>query len=127
MTVIQDHMIGGAKVQRGFQRGSEWVKPGTDISRNELLSMPRGNLQAMVDGGRIQLYPPTPAMLGGVGELHMISRGFGKYDIIEGRVLNEEPYTSKEAAETAYAEMMAKAGRLPGEVSAEPEMAPAPN
>lgn len=127
MAVIQDHMVGGAEVKRGFTRGGEYVKPGATLTRRDLLAMPRPNLQALVDTGKLQLFPPTPGLLGEPGELHLINRGFGRYDVIEGRILTDEPFQSKEAAEAFIAETRAKAG-LPGEEPAqESGTTPAPN
>lgn len=130
MALIQDSMIGGATVARYFRRGADDMKPGMNMTRAELLALPRGNLQALVDTSKLVLYPPTPALLGELGQLHAVHLGFGKYDVIEGRRLNESELT-KEEAEAMIAKLVATAAvdetPLPGEeVIAEEPAAPAP-
>lgn len=123
MTLIRDEHIGGGTVTRGFTSNGEWVRPGTRLTREELLKLPRTNLQALVDTDKVHLFPPAPGQIDGMGEMHLVSRGFGKFDVFQGRRVNEEPL-SKEEAEALMAKIEAEA-KLPGEEP--PAAEPAPN
>lgn len=129
MTLIRDEHIGGGTVMRGFTKNGEWVKPGTKMTREELMALPRLNLQALVDTSKISLFPPAPGQIEGMGELIMVNRGFGRFDVLQGRRINDDPLT-KDEAEALMAKIQAEAEpKLPGEEppATDPAKEPAPN
>lgn len=88
--IVKAESIGGGVVIRHFTMGGEHVGPGRQLTRDEVLALPVNNRQALIDQGRLDVYPPG-------GELHLISRGFGKYDVIQGSKLNIEPLSKEQA------------------------------
>jgi len=100
--IIKEKDIGGASVRKVFSMRQEMVMPGTDLSRETLLAMTVNNRQSLIDNGYIVIYPPHPIQ--GNGEVFVYSRGFGKFDVLEGHKVNEEPLT-KEEAEALAAQM----------------------
>lgn len=99
MAIIRQEHIGGGIVRRTFTRGLETLRSGHELTREEVLKIPTANLQALVDNGKLSIFPPS-----GLGEHHVVSRGFGKFDVIRGHVLNDAPLT-KEEAEAMAAEL----------------------
>jgi len=89
--IVQDKDIGGATVRRVFTLGTQAVRNGETLTRDQVLAMPTNNRQSLIDNGYIVLYPLAP------NPLHIISKGFGKYDIIQGQLLAEG--LTKEQAE----------------------------
>lgn len=104
--IVRERDIGGATVRRIFRFGAEHVRVGQDLTREQVLAIPHNNRQALIDGGMIAIYPPQPG--GDLGELHVVSKGFGKYDVFEGRKVNDEPLQSKEEAEALVASLSNK-------------------
>lgn len=94
MAIIKDEDIGGGSVLRTFTMRGEAQKVGTQLSRSELLGIPYANRQALIDGGKISIYPPS-------AERHIVSDGFGRYSVYAGRKLNDRPLTKAEAEELA--------------------------
>lgn len=90
--------IGGGIVRRGFTMGAERVRSGRELTKEELLSMPPANRNALVEKKYIELYPERPAA---PGQRHVVSAGFGRFDVIEGRKLNASPMTKEEANKLA--------------------------
>jgi hypothetical protein len=105
MLALRDQDIGGAVVTRAFRRGTEFVRQGTRLTREDVLAMPRANRNSMIDNGMLAVYPvaglvaadPRPATR------HVVSRGFGNFDVIEGRKLNDAPLTKEDAEDLAAA------------------------
>ena len=89
--IVKEKDIGGATVRRVFTLGTEPVKTGETLTRGQVLAMPTNNRQSLIDNGYIVLYPIPP------NPVHVISKGFGKYDIIQGQLLAEG--LTKEQAE----------------------------
>ena len=89
--IVQDKDIGGATVRRVFTLGTQAVRNGETLTRDQVLAMPTNNRQSLIDNGYIVLHPLAP------NPLHIISKGFGKYDIIQGQLLAEG--LTKEQAE----------------------------
>ena len=100
MFTLPEHLIGGGYVRRKFNG----LSAGHHLNRDEIMAMPINNRRAAISLGMIDVYPQAP---GGPGERFVVNRGFGKFDVIEGRKLNAEPVT-KEAAEEL-------AGLVPGD------------
>lgn len=91
--IVRDEDIGGAYVRRVFRMGDDFAKPGEPLTREQVLAFPQANRQALIDNKYIDVYPPAAAE----GDLLIVSRGFGKYDVIQGRKLNIEPLTKEQA------------------------------
>lgn len=100
-TLIGSDEIGGAFVRIGFfGADGKWLRPRSRLSAKEVLAM--GNRRALVNSGRLAIFPPSdiegePADAAKAVERHVVSKGFGKFSVIEGRVLNDEPMTKEEA------------------------------
>ena len=116
--IVREEDIGGAQVVRRFNIGTDSVAPGTMLTRDQVLAFPVNNRQSLIDNRYIAIYPPSPIPEG--GELMIYSRGFGKFDVVQGRKVNDEPL-SKEEAEALVAQM------APGEEPTEPVEPPATN
>lgn len=95
--MLRDADIGGGTVRRTFRMGTEQVRMGRPLTEAEIMTMPVANRRALIDKGMIIVYPRTPVVPSGDGERHVVARGFGKYDVIEGHKLNDKPLT-KDAA-----------------------------
>lgn len=91
---LEASAIGGAKVVRAFTMGGDTLKPGHVLTREEVLAMPPANRNALAESGRISVFPPMPAIL---TQRHVVSVGFGRYNVIEGRMVNDLPLTKEEA------------------------------
>lgn len=108
--------IAGGKVRRGFRMGDKYVPPGTVLTREQILSMPYANRCALVDRF-IEVWPaeatrlPTPAHEGPT-QVMMIHMGGGKFNVIEGWVMNSAPL-EREEAEALKAEMDAAKTKPP--------------
>lgn len=96
--IIKEEHIGGATVNRLFNSPANPVRVGMTLTREQVLAYPSRNRQSLIDGGYLSIHPRVPA-----GETHIVSRGFGKFDVIEGRKLNVDPLESKEEAEALVA------------------------
>ena len=95
--IIADADIGGGRVRRPFTRAGKYLKPGTELSRDEILAMPHANRQALIDSTYLEVWPaPKVSPIEGASR-HVISRGFARFDVIYGVKLNKEPLTKDEA------------------------------
>lgn len=96
--------IGFGIVKRRFESPpGVWHEGGAELTRDFLLAMPQGNRDAMVGSNQIEIFPRSVAMkvkgpvaADGVGEKHRVTRGFGKYDVIQG-VIIAQGVTKEEA------------------------------
>lgn len=115
---FRDQDIGGAVVKRMFAGR----KAGDVLSRAEVLAIPGSNRAALINLGKIVMFPQavvagdTAAILAEhAPEIeymprHVVSRGFGKYDVIQGVILNNAPLT-KDAAKALAGEAEAEAAK----------------
>lgn len=98
--------IGGAIVRRLIMRGDQvWKRPNETMTADEVQSIGAANLSAMRDAGYLQIYPVAPRS--GDQPAHQlvpietkrfaIHRGCGKYDVIEGVLVNDEQLSKEEA------------------------------
>lgn len=102
--IVREEDIGGATVRRLFNRIGDPVRVGMVLSREEVLRFPSSNRQSLIDGGYIAIFPPAPEVLAPpTAELHIVSRGFGKFDVIDGTKINGDPLESREEAEALVA------------------------
>lgn len=94
MLEMKDADIGGARVRRTFTRGEQQLKMGDMLTAEEVLAIPIANRRALTDSNFIELYPKAP---GSGGDRMMVGVGKDEFNVIEGRVLNDEPLSRKEA------------------------------
>ncbi len=103
--ILDDREIGGGIVRRLFSTTKKTYRAGMKLSREDLLAMPAANRRALIENGFIVTYPIAGSP---DGEIIIVNRGFGKYDVVRGHKLNGEPL-DKEGAEA-----LADAARAPG-------------
>jgi hypothetical protein len=92
--------VGGAVVRRVFNTGGKQMTPGTVLSREEIMAFPAVNRSALANKRYIDLFPRNPGNPQGSdekGERYVISAGFGRFFVIEGKKLNDEAITREEA------------------------------
>lgn len=87
---------GGAYVRRRFTMGASDMLPGSVISGPVLATIPPANLTALINTGKLETFPAAPAG-DEPGVRFAVHLGFGKYDVIEGRKITDEPITKEEA------------------------------
>jgi hypothetical protein len=93
--------IGGAVVRRTFTFDTRRLKTGDRLTRDEVIGMPGANRAALIEKQYIDVLPRASDQEVDVAdpdvERHVVNRGFGKWDVIEGRKLNAEPLDKDEA------------------------------
>ena len=101
--------IGGGRVARAFNLGSRRLLAGTVLSRDEILSMAYLNRNALIEKGLLVIWPPQSgqgstaagaALAAGTatsGERFVVPLGFGRYDVVQGRKLNDGPIGREDA------------------------------
>jgi hypothetical protein len=95
MLQIEDKDIGGARVARTFTMNGKYTKRGDQLTAEQVLSIARPNRIALIDANFIEVYPKGPSLVG--GERFIVGLGGDKFNVIEGRVVNDSPLTRKEA------------------------------
>lgn len=100
--MLKERDIGGAYVRRLFTRGKETLTAGRNLSREEVLAIPPVNRRALIDQGKLELYPLAPRLEDGAA-VKVIAPGEkkGTYNVIAGRIINTAPLTRDEAEELA--------------------------
>ena len=92
------NQIGGAIVRRQVRTSNGDWQPGMRISAADVLAMPQVNRNALVDKKYIELFPKGgDQAVAAEGERFVISVGFGKYMVIEGKKLTDEPIDREQA------------------------------
>lgn len=101
---FSDNEIGGAVVLQSIRTDDgtgQMVQRmrGYRLSAEAVLKMPISNRNAMVSKKIIELFPKAPdsAARAAQGERHVVSAGFGRFDVIEGRKLNQASLSKEEA------------------------------
>lgn len=96
---IADADIGGARVVRAFNRGSEYIKRGQYLSSDEVLALPIANRRALIDGGYLEVYPKrSPAKrMNEARFVIRVSKEKEEFDVITGYKLNDKPLSRVEA------------------------------
>ena len=70
---------------------------GHNLTRDEILAMPRANRAALVSKGMLHLVAAIPGSDNSPKERFVVNRGSGQYDVIEGSAVNAEPLSKKDA------------------------------
>lgn len=106
---IPPEHIGGATVRRPFTLGAgearRTLRAGDELTREEVLAIPVRNRNALVAIGSMAAWPMHP-QAGEPDGAHQpqrfaVHRGQGRYDVIEGYLLNPEPLTKADADKLA--------------------------
>lgn len=81
--------IGGAVVRRVFSSGGKQLTPGTRLSSEEVLRIPTINRSALINKKYIEVYPKGDLIAPGASgsERFVVSMGFGKFIVLEGKKL----------------------------------------
>jgi hypothetical protein len=105
--------IGGAVVRRTFSSGGRRLVAGMKLTREEVLSFPTANRNALAEKTFIDLYPLSGSSDAPTGKTDrfVVSAGFGRFHVIEGRKLNDEPLDREQAYALAGMEAPPKATR----------------
>lgn len=111
--IIRTQDIGGGYVRRRFSRGTEAMTPGQQLTREEILAFPHANRQSLVDNGYVDIYPPSAEQLAAPRQRFVAGGSFGRFDVYEGRKLNDAPLSKAEAL--ALAALGPDEEPLPGE------------
>lgn len=112
VVLLPPAQIGGGVVRQRFTFSGRQMMVGDQMSRAEVLSLPRANRDALVRNGQLLLVPVHGggAAQAQATERFMLSLGGGKYGVIEGWKLTSEPVSKAEAeALVAGADPQAKA------------------
>lgn len=120
MGIVRMENVGGAVVKRPFKLGEDYVKAGANLDAAAINAIPKVNRNALVDRGYIDLYPQPPGT-----QRHVVSAGFGRFNVIEGRKLNADALTRDEAIALAGSDL-AVATETPPEPPAAQPAAPTP-
>jgi hypothetical protein len=118
--LIRDKDIGGGIARRLIRLNGEVLTAGTGLTREQVLGIRAANRQALINTGALSIYPrprgaAEPESVKAADHQpeiehaprHVVSRGFGKYDVIQGVVLNAEPLAKDAAFAIAGTEMPA--------------------
>jgi hypothetical protein len=97
--------IGGARARQAFSSGGRTIRRGEEIPLDALRSWPTLNRNVMIEKGYIEVWPRSVAFLrqeitapaapeqleddDDARQLIKVPRGFGKFDVIEGRYVAE--------------------------------------
>jgi hypothetical protein len=93
--MLPDTQIGGAYVRRRFDLGPRTMTAGETLTAEQVLAIPKRNRQALINLGKIELYPASPVAAG--SRRFAIHMGMGRFDVIEGHKLNAVPMSREEA------------------------------
>jgi hypothetical protein len=97
--------IGGGVVRRHFTFGADRLKPGDELSAEQVQGIPYANREALRSKGFLdvvtvrdtELSAPTSRAVEGDGEFVLIGLGKGKFNVLFGHQVNAEPLTKVEA------------------------------
>lgn len=94
MPMIKEAEILGGTALRRFNIGAREIKPGTKLLAHEVRGIAPANRKALVEIGSLDVHRRSED-----DENFMIHRGGAKYDVIQGRKINDEPLSKDDAEE----------------------------
>jgi len=97
MFAMKEAEIGGAVVRRVFSSGGKQLTPGTRLTGDEVRKIPKANRNALVGKHFMELFPAGDVSAPTGGERFVVSMGFGKFVVIEGRKMTAEPLDREQA------------------------------
>jgi hypothetical protein len=78
--------------------GDRYLMAGTVLTGDEVRAIRPTNRSSLIDKNFIAVWPVDASQFAGPPAVrHVVPRGFGRYDVVEGRKLNDE-WLDKEAA-----------------------------
>lgn len=100
---LQLQAAGGAYVRRAFSASGRDYKIGEVVSADILRGF--SNTRALVNTGKLELFPAAPGdmIAASSHDRFVIKREDGKFDVVQGFVVNEAPLTAKMATAMAAA------------------------
>ena len=96
--------MGGGRVLRTFRMGEEQLMRGRELTGEQVRSMRHANRTSLIEKGFLMVWPKHTGAAADapVGHVRFIKPlGFGKYDVVEGRKVNEEPLDREAAHQLA--------------------------
>src|SRR5258706_14951778 len=103
MIPIHHSQIGGGKVERPFSMGGKTLPRGTVLDRETVMSIRISNRGSLIDKGYLSVWP-REAVAQQVAqhasepqERHVVNCGFRRYNVVEGRRLNEQALDKESA------------------------------
>ena len=102
--------IDGAEVRRTFRMGDRVLRNGDILTSEEVRSIRPMNLTSLIERGHIYVWPKGGRADASTTVRYPVAKGFGKYDVYEGRKLNDEPLTREEAYNLAGVPMPENGG-----------------
>lgn len=93
MALTADNDIGGAIVRRYFNNNT--MRPGDRLTREQVLAL--RNRQALIRTEHIKVFPPGDSASTEASERHVAHIGGGRFNVIAGRKINDEPLSRAEA------------------------------
>lgn len=105
---LRSEDIGGGRVRQAFRLGDKYMAAGTRMTREEILSIPFQNRDALI-GRFIEVWPEdgpakAPFAAKGPAKRIMVHIGAGRFNVFEGWQINTEPLNKEEAQELAEEE-----------------------
>lgn len=104
---LTDDQIGKGVVHRGFTARGVYLRRGTELTREQVLDINPVNRQAMIDKSFLHVFPRAEIQEPEPMDRHVVSLGFGKFDVVEGVKLNDAPLTKEAAYALAGVELQA--------------------
>lgn len=98
--IVDLSRVGGGEVFRPFNLNGTRVPAGTQLTREQLLSMKTANLRGLVDNRYLTVWPESASDSPHAGKptkRFIITLGGGKFGVVEGWRLNQEMLTREEA------------------------------
>jgi hypothetical protein len=95
MLLVGSNEIGGGYVRTAFSDAVRRYKPGEALTADKIKSF--HNHRRMIEIGKIAVYPPAQNASAPIEQRHVVSAGFGRFDVFEGRKVNDRPLTKDEA------------------------------
>jgi hypothetical protein len=91
-------LIGGGVVQQTFRMGEKHLYAGAKLTREQIVRMPAQNRNSLIETGRIMVWPrDATAAQDAESQCFVAPLGFGRYNVIQGRKLNDAPLNREEA------------------------------
>ncbi len=99
---IHHTQIGGGRVERPFTMGDRTLPRGTVLTREQIVGIRTANRSSLIDKGYLMVWPREALSSGQPvvtepQERHVVNIGFGRWNVIEGRKLNQEPLDKESA------------------------------
>ena len=88
---------GGAYIRRRIMIDGVWRNAGEILSAERVAKIPRANLVALINTGRLELWPKAPETPPANTSYFLVRSGPGLWHIIEGVQITDEPLSRADA------------------------------